>query len=137
MCAAQDKFDEFLGRMKLLSLGVLRNNLPYCCSAFYVYDPQNKELIIASASDSEHIKAVFANRGVAATVALDTKFVGRIKGVQICGHIRSADERETSLYLKRFPFARAMETDFFTIRIDWMKMTDNTLTFGKKLIWER
>ena len=90
MCAAQDKFDEFLGRMKLLSLGVLRNNLPYCCSAFYAYDPQNKELIIASASDSE-----------------------------------------------RFPFARAMETDFFTIRIDWMKMTDNTLTFGKKLIWER
>ena len=126
MCAAQDKFDEFLGRMKLLSLGVLRNNLPYCCSVFYAYDPQNKELIIASASDSEHIKAVFANRGVAATVALDTKFIGRIKGVQICGHI-----------LKRFPFARAMETDFFTIRIDWMKMTDNTLTFGKKLIWER
>ena len=60
MCAAQDKFDEFLGRMKLLSLGVLRNNLPYCCSAFYAYDPQNKELIIASASDSEHIKAINA-----------------------------------------------------------------------------
>ena len=87
MCRSGIKFDEFLGRMKLLSLGVLRNNLPYCCSAFYAYDPQNKELIIASASDSEHIKAVL-HRGVAATVALDTKFIGRIKGVQICGHIR-------------------------------------------------
>ena len=137
MCAAQDKFDEFLGRMKLLSLGVLRNNLPYCCSAFYAYDAQNKELIISSSSDTQHIKAIFSNRHVAGTIALDTKFVARIKGIQFTGQIRSADERAAMLYLKRFPFARAMETDFFTIRIDWMKMTDNTLTFGKKLIWER
>lgn len=132
-----DKFGDFLSRMKLLSLAVLRDNLPYCFSAFYAYDVQNKELIISSSSDTQHIKAIFSNRHVSGTIALDTKFVARIKGVQFTGQIRSADERAATLYLKRFPFARAMDAEFYTIRLDWMKLTDNTLTFGKKLIWER
>ena len=132
-----DKFGDFLSKMKLLSLAVLRDNLPYCFSAFYAYDTQNKELIISSSSDTQHIKAIFSNRHVSGTIALDTKFVARIKGIQFTGQIRSADERAATLYLKRFPFARAMEAEFYTIRLDWMKLTDNTLTFGKKLIWER
>ena len=132
-----DKFGDFLSKMKLLSLAVLRDNLPYCFSAFYAYDAQNKELIISSSADTQHIKAIFSNRHVSGTIALDTKFVARIKGIQFTGQIRSADERAAMLYLKRFPFARAMEAEFYTIRLDWMKLTDNTLTFGKKLTWQR
>lgn len=41
------------------------------------------------------------------------------------------------VYLKRFPFAALMDTTLWVLQIDYAKMTDNRLGFGKKLIWER
>ena len=132
-----DKFDNFLSKMKLMSIAVLVENLPYASSAFYAYDKENKSLIFSGHEDSTHIKAIFTNRFVSGTVALDSKVVGQIRGVQFKGKIRSADEREENLYFKRFAMARAMKPEIFVIRLDWVKFTDNTIAFGKKYIWER
>ena len=92
-----DKFDLFLSKMKLMSIAVLVENLPYCSNAFYAYDKDNKTLIFSGHEDSTHIKALFANRFVSGTIALDTKIISRIKGIQFKGKIRSADENEAKI----------------------------------------
>jgi hypothetical protein len=53
------------------------------------------------------------------------------------GDLVSSYEPIRNTYLKRFPFALAAKLDLWILYIDYIKMTDNLLGFGKKLIWER
>jgi len=39
------------------------------------------------------------------------------------------------LYYQKFPFAETMPAPIWGIKLDWVKVTDNTLGFGTKLIW--
>ena len=65
----------------------------------------------------------------------DTKVVGRVEGLQLCGKAARADEAARRAYLRRFPYAALAELTLWAIAPDFMKFTDNTLGFGKKLIW--
>ena len=40
-------------------------------------------------------------------------------------------------YNRRFPVARMLSAPVWEIRLDEIKFTDNTLGFGKKMIWLR
>jgi uncharacterized protein YhbP (UPF0306 family) len=46
-------------------------------------------------------------------------------------------EAARTAYLLRFPFALAAKLDLWILEIDYVKMTDNRLGFGKKLEWRR
>ena len=46
-------------------------------------------------------------------------------------------EKTKKAYMKRFPFARLMKTNLWILELNYIKMTDNLLGFGKKLIWEK
>jgi uncharacterized protein YhbP (UPF0306 family) len=39
--------------------------------------------------------------------------------------------------IKKYPFALAIPGDVYTIQPDYIKLTDNTIGFGKKLTWLR
>jgi uncharacterized protein YhbP (UPF0306 family) len=62
-----------------------------------------------------------------------------IKGIQFTGTLMDqANELcadAASLYHKRFPFALTMPGEIWTVRLEVIKMTDNTLSFGKKIHW--
>jgi uncharacterized protein YhbP (UPF0306 family) len=49
----------------------------------------------------------------------------------------SGCEAARTAYLLRFPFALAAKLDLWILEIDYVKMTDNRLGFGKKLEWRR
>lgn len=66
-------------------------------------------------------------------MALETKLIGKIQGVQFTGMFREATEVEKKAYFKRFPYALAMQPVLWGIEITYLKFTDNTLGFGKKL----
>ncbi|MDL2320548.1 pyridoxamine 5'-phosphate oxidase family protein [Alistipes sp. OttesenSCG-928-B03] len=55
---------------------------------------------------------------------------GEGEGVELAAAARRA-------YLKRFPYAAVAELELWVLRPTRMKLTDNTLGFGKKLHWER
>lgn len=79
-------------------------------------------------------------RAIAASVVLETRVVGKVQGLQIRGTMMPA-EAETlpsvrKVYLGRFPYAAAVKLELWTIRPDFMKLTDNRLGFGKKIVWE-
>ncbi len=109
----------------------------YCANAFYAYDSVSAGLIFSTDTTTRHGLEMVANPSVAASIVLETKVVGRIQGVQIMGRIVEASSNDTKLYLSKFPYSIVMDLSLWRLEIDHAKLTDNTLGFGKKLIWNR
>lgn len=131
-----EKIEAFISRHHLLSLATMGERL-WCCSMFYAYDSQSISFIVASDETTEHMNNVLQNPHIAGTVALETKTVGKIQGIQFSGVMSKAEKKGYDLYFKAFPYARIMNPILWRIRLDEIKMTDNTLGFGKKATWKR
>lgn len=130
---------KFVKRHHVLTLATTSTGgVPYCSNAFYAYDAKRNVLIFTSDYATRHAAEMMASATVAASIAVETRIVGRVQGVQICGQVVEGDNADRLVYLKRFPYAAAMgATPVWRIEPDFMKLTDNTLGFGKKLIWRR
>ena len=129
---------KFLKKMHLASICVVDDEeQPYAFSAFYTFDELNFSLLLASSDESSHVKFLKNSKLVAGTVALDTKIVGKIEGVQFQGVMREAKENEIEIYFKRFFYAKVMDPKIWCINLEKLKFTSNTLGFGKKIKWER
>ncbi len=137
MSRALEKIADFAGEHHVLTLATVQEDIPYATPLFYAYDAQSNRFVFASKEETEHAKQMLQNFEVAAGIYLETKMVGKIQGVQIRGEIVPADAADAKIYFGRFPYARAMQPKLWRLEPIWMKMTDNRLGFGKKLIWER
>lgn len=115
-------------------------NQPYCASCFYAFDEEHHLLIFASDDHTNHIQQAVANPKVAGTINTETTTVAKIQGIQFTGVFIAPDDEQAKsfykVYYKRFPFAKAKPSPIWGIQLNWIKMTDNTLGFGKKLVWE-
>lgn len=131
-----EKIVPFIQKHHTLSLSTCKDGLPSTCTLFYAYENETNSFIVASDAKTEHIQNVLSNSQVSGTVYLQTNIVGKIQGVQFKGEMMPCKD-SNKIYLKRFPYALAMDPTLWRIRVDHLKMTDNTLGFGKKLIWER
>jgi uncharacterized protein YhbP (UPF0306 family) len=60
-----------------------------------------------------------------------------VQGLQICGVVRRGEAEDRAVYIKRFPYAAVAPLNIWVVEPYFMKLTDNTLGFGKKLIWNR
>lgn len=132
---------EFIKEHHVLTLATTVDNQPYCANCFYAYLEDENILVFSSDEDTKHISDVRKNRLVAASVVLETKTVGKIQGLQIMGEMLEAKEealkRANKAYLKRFPYAILKSTKLWLLDISFIKMTDNRLGFGKKILWEK
>ncbi len=131
----------YLKRNRVFTLATSVDGQPYCAHCFYVYDTKGQQLIFLSDSATRHIREVKENSLVAGTVSTNVKMVARLKGVQFTGTFVIPDKAQEvefyKLYYARFPFARVHSSEIWSVRLDHIKMTDNTLGFGTKLIWNR
>ena len=133
-----ERIVKFLKKMHLASVCAIDDEgQPYAFSAFYAFDDVNFSLLLASSDDSSHVKFLKNSKFVAGTVALDTKIVGKIEGVQFQGVMREANASEREIYFKRFFYAKAMDPKIWSISLEKVKFTSNVLGFGKKIRWER
>ena len=135
------KIIAFLKKHHVLTLATTVDNQPWCANCFYAFNEQSMSLVFTSGYETRHIKEGTQNPKVAGSIVLETSVVGKIQGIQFSGELllpegEMADQIKHA-YLKRFPFAALMETTLWVLRIDYAKMTDNRLGFGKKLIWTR
>lgn len=133
--AVDARIVRFLKRHHVLTLATADEGIPYCSNAFYCYDAERNLLIFTSDMATHHARQMQCNPHVAASVVLETKVVGRVEGLQLCGTAERADEAARRAYLRRFPYAALAELTLWAITPGFMKFTDNTLGFGKKLIW--
>jgi uncharacterized protein len=130
------KIENFLKKHHTLSLATCKDGIPSSCTLFFAYDSSTQSFIVASDEKTEHIQNILSNHNVAGTVHLETGVVGKIQGVQFKAKMqRFCDEK--NIYLKRFPYAIAMNPTLWSMEVSFFKLTDNRLGFGKKLIWTR
>ena len=131
----------FLKRHHVLTVATTINNEPWCASCFYVYLADENLIVFTTDMDTRHGQEFVKNPVVAGAVALETRVIGKIRGVQFQGLVSEPEgdlvERANTAYLKRFPVALLMETHLWVVRPTILKMTDNRLGFGKKLIWRQ
>jgi uncharacterized protein YhbP (UPF0306 family) len=132
----------FIKEHHVLTLAISRDNVPWCASCYYAYLEEQNQFIFTSDHDTRHIRDVVEgdNFRVAGTIALETKIVGKIRGIQFSGIMKALEgndlEKAKARYLRRFPIARLMPgLSLWSVIPDVIKMTDNRLGFGKKLIW--
>ncbi len=135
------KIVKYITDNKVLTLATCVNNVPYCALCFYVFDEENQLLIFLSDKATRHLSDALTNKTVAGTISTDVTTVAKIQGIQFTGTFIKPDKEQEKVfykhYYKKFPFAKAKPAPIWGIELAYIKMTDNTLGFGKKLIWER
>ncbi|MFI3259441.1 MAG: pyridoxamine 5'-phosphate oxidase family protein [Rikenellaceae bacterium] len=132
------KIVKFIGRHHVMTLATVdRDGAPYCSNAFYSYDPDREVIIFTSGLETAHASHMEMSPKVALSIVLETKIVGKIQGLQITGRVERGDERDRESYIKAFPYAAVAPLTLWRVEMDFVKLTDNRLGFGKKLIWRR
>ncbi len=109
----------------------------YCANAFYAFAREEATLIFSSDTTTRHGAEMVANPKVAASIVLETRTVGRIQGVQIVGRVVEAAESDRGVYISKFPYTAPLSLCLWRLEIDELKLTDNTLGFGRKIVWNR
>ncbi len=131
-----ERIIRFLKRHHVLNLATVSDEgVPYCAACFYAYDAEHNRLIFTSDDTTRHAREMEAHPEVACAITLETRIVGRVQGAQICGRAERGDEEDKACYIKRFPYAAVAPLTIWAIEPSFIKLTDNTLGFGKKLVW--
>ncbi len=133
------KFIRFFRKHHVLTIATTVNNEPWCANCFYIYLEEVNALVFTTDPGTRHGQEFLKNTLVAGSVVLETSIIGEIRGIQFQG-IVSEPEGEMLLkakraYLKRFRLALLMEIHLWIVKLTYLKLTDNRLGFGKKLIW--
>jgi uncharacterized protein len=130
---------KFIKKHHVLTLATACNNHAWCSNCFYAFDEESISFVFTSDENTRHIREITQNNQVSGTIVLETKIIGKIQGMQFSGAVSEVNAKSTLqyLYLKRFPFAILNDTKLWAIELTFAKFTDNTLGFGKKLLWHR
>ena len=132
---------KFIDEHHVLTLAVSNLNIPWCASCFYIYLRDRNLFVFTSDPDTRHIRDIIQgnNYQASGTIALETKITGKIRGIQFSGAVRKLHGEELKsakkAYLEIFPIARFSKLYLWGVEPSFIKMTDNRLGFGKKLIW--
>ena len=114
---------------------------PYCFSCFYAFNHLDGVLYFKSSADSHHSILMKKNPFIAGTILPDKLGKLIVKGIQFEGIVLDAQhpfaKRASNYYYKNNFLALAIPGEIRTILISYIKMTDSTKGFGKKIIWSR
>ena len=129
----------FFRKHHVLTIGTTVENEPWCANCFYVYLEEENALVFTTGNDTRHGQEFVKNPMVAGSVILETMVIGKIRGIQFQGIVSEPEGEMLSkvrrAYLKRFPPAILMDTHLWVVKLTFIKMTDNRLGFGKKIVW--
>ncbi len=113
----------------------------HCFSCYYAYNENQQLLFFKTSDDSLHMQYLLKNPLLAGTILPDKLNKLKVQGIQFNGRLMAKSHAQANdaekIYHRRYPIALAMKGTVYTIRLDLIKMTDNTLGFGTKLIWDR
>jgi len=139
---------KFIQAHHVATVATSADNRPWTAHCFYVFLEEKQMIVFTTDTETRHGQEMADNHKVAIGIALETKRVGKIRGVQIEGTARYLDPKSPDpdqqklfqtvkkAYLKRYPYAVLMKTTLWTVQLESIKLTDNRLGFGKKLLWK-
>jgi len=131
----------YVKKQHVLSLCAASADDMWCANCFYVFDDARMALWLMTESATRHGQLMQHHSRVAGTINGQPKSVLLIKGVQYRGRIQllsgEVEAQARKAYQKRFPVAKKVSAPLWEITLDELKMTDNALGFGKKIVWQR
>lgn len=131
----------FLKKHHVLTLATVADGTPHCCNLFYAWLEAEQAFVFTSSAETKHAQDALAHPEVAGSVVLETRVVANVQGAQLRGRMYRPEgealKKAKTRYLKRFPYAVVADLDLWLFEVTWLKFTDNTLGFGKKLLWQR
>ncbi len=137
----EKKIIDFIKDHHVLTLATSNDNIPYCANCFYVYLEDENVFVFTSDNDTKHVQDALKNNVVGGSVVLETSTVGKIQGIQFNGTMYlpkdELKKKANRSYMTKYPFAMLMKTQLWVLDLDFIKLTDNRLGFGKKLIWRK
>ena len=135
------KISEFINEHHVLTLATCLNDQPWSSNCFYAYIEEENMFVITSDMETRHISEITQNNKISGSIVLETSIIGKIQGIQFSGIIYKPNvdmiKIANKAYLLKFPFAMLMKTVLWIVEPDFIKMTDNRLGFGKKIIWTK
>ena len=132
-----ERFIKFIKKHHVLTLATVNGEgMPYVANCFYAFDTKRNLFVFTSDLATRHGAEMAANSSVALSIVLETRIVGRVQGLQVTGRALRGDDEARKCYIKRFPYAAAADLELWIVEPTMMKLTDNTLGFGKKLVWQ-
>jgi len=142
MKALPKRILDFIKEHHVFSLSSSYQNIPYSCSCFYTFQEEIACFIFTSDETTRHGQELLKNNFAAGNIILETKTIGKIQGIQFTGSVKQITDKKTfntarKLYLKRFPYAVFNIKELWYFNVSFIKMTDNRLGFGKKMIWNK
>lgn len=131
----------FFKRHHVLTIATSACDESWCANCFYVYLEDENALVFTTDLETRHGQEFLKNPLVSGSVVLETRIIGRIRGIQFQGIVSEPEgemlEKARRAYLRRFPVTLLMETRLWVVKLTLIKMTDNRLGFGKKIVWRR
>jgi uncharacterized protein YhbP (UPF0306 family) len=131
----------FLSSHFVLSLATSKNNKPYSANCYYLFNEDNHELIFSSDIKTKHAQYFMLNKHVSATISVPSSDIEKIQGVQIVGEIEPIIDSDKAfynqLYIDHFPIAKDIKLSLWSLKLSFIKMTDNSISFGHKVFWEK
>ena len=114
---------------------------PYCFSCFYGFNSKEGLLYFKSSPTSRHSEIILKNPVVAGTIMPDRLNLLLVKGVQFEGIVlekyQFIAKQASTFFHKQNPLAITIPGEIWTIQLTNIKMTDNSMGFGKKIYWRR
>jgi len=131
----------FISRNHVLTVCSANDGTPWAASCFYAFDFNRIRFLILTSLETRHGAEMVRNARVAGTVSAQQSAVATIRGLQFAGTSRQLEgdeaEQGRAIYYRKFSFARLRPAPIWTIDPEILKLTDNRLGFGTKIIWTR
>ncbi|MBI3395134.1 MAG: pyridoxamine 5'-phosphate oxidase family protein [Spirochaetia bacterium] len=130
----------FLESRHIFVLSTEHQGQPYSAPLFYIFlNAGVPALVFASSPETRHMVEAAENARAAGAVYVDTRSVAQIQGVQCTGRVVSAalDSNAVERYTTAFPEIMSIGAPLWRLEIDFLKYTDNRISFAHKRIWQR
>jgi uncharacterized protein YhbP (UPF0306 family) len=114
---------------------------PRCFSCYYEVDIVQGMIYFKSSPNSQHAGLLKKNPKIAGTILPDKLNKLVVQGIQfeaiVLDQSHLLAKQADNYYHKKNPMALAISGEVWTVQLNYIKMTDSTFGFGKKLIWTR
>ena len=125
----------------VLTICSAQGNVPWAANCFYVFDAARMQFLILTSLETRHGAEIQENCWVAGTFSSQQTSVIKIRGLQYSAIARrlagEEEEGARNLYYRKFPAARLHSAPIWSVAPYVLKLTDNTLGFGTKIVWTK
>lgn len=134
------KVVKLLRQEHVLTLATRSETGVHCANCFYYLWEPELLLVFKSLQDTRHIMEATKHPLVAGTVFYSGKRIHKVKGIQFQGQFIEMKgnllKGSSSLYYKRFPVGRLINSPFWAIRLKQIKYTETIAGITQKFKWK-